>query len=59
MVDPAVGDSAFIFERREDDLGDDCTEFSACSGDTMGGGSVTSGEDFARDNELGLAKKER
>jgi hypothetical protein len=55
MVDPAVGDPTFIFEWGEDDLSDDCTEFSACSRDTMCGGSITSREDFTRYNELILA----
>ena len=50
MLDESVG-TTDVAKLSKTDLGDDSTEFTGSSGDTVCGGTVTSGEDLTRDNE--------
>src|SRR5258708_1022263 len=45
--------STDILELTEPDLGDDSTQLATSGGDTVSGRTITSGEDFSRDDECG------
>jgi len=52
VADESVG-ATNVTKRGEPDLGDDSTKFAGSGGNTVGGGTVTSGEDLTGDDEGG------